>query len=167
MITRLGEISLSAAVPLLAEFSAALSVSGAIALPDLEAKIAGLGNVLAAITIAPPDLTGTITAALATIASLQAAIGGPTVTLQAAAIVALLVDLNASLATLTAGLALSIPSAVISAYVYSGPSGSIGVELQSEINGSLPGAGGHCDALILATADSAAWAAAGLVFRVA
>ncbi len=167
MITRLGEISLSAAVPLLAEFQAALSLSATIALPDLNAKIAGLGAVLAAITISPPDLTGTIAAALATVASLEAAIGGPTVTLQIGAIVALLAELDASLATLTAGLALSIPSAVLSAYVYSGPSALLGVELQSEINASLPGVGGHADALVLATADSAAWAAAGLVFRVA
>jgi hypothetical protein len=167
MITRLGEISLSAAVPLLAEFQAALSLSSSIALPDLNAKIAGLGAVLAAITVAPPDLTGTIAAALETIAALEAAIGGPTVTLQITAIVALLADLNASLGTLTAGLALSIPSAVLSAYVYSGPSALIGIELQSEINASLPGVGGHADALILATADSAAWAAAGVVFRVA
>jgi hypothetical protein len=167
MITRLGEISLAAAVPLLAEFQAALSLSSSIALPDLEAKIGGLGGVLAAITVAPPALVATIEAALETLASLEAAIGGPTVTLQATAIIALLAELNASLDALTAGLAISIPSAVLSAYVYSGPSALIGVELQSSINASLPGVGGHCDALILATADRPAWAAASLVFRVA
>lgn len=165
MITRLGELSLAAVVPLLAEMQLGLAASTGIAIPELQGKLTGLGNVLAAITVAPPALGATITAALATVASLQAAIAGPTVTLQVDAIAGIIAELNVSLGTLTAAAALSIPSAVLSAYVYSGPSGSIGSELQTEINGSLPGAGGHCDALILATTDRAAWAAAQVVFK--
>jgi hypothetical protein len=166
MIIRLGELSLSAVVPLLAAFEAALVASLGIATPELNGKLAGLLNVLAAITIAPPELGATITAAIAVVANLQAAISGPTITLQATAIASLIAELNIQLGILTAAAALAIPSGVLSAYVYDGPSGQIGTELQSEITSSLPGAPAHTSALILATTDSAAWVAAGLVFRI-
>ncbi len=165
MITRLGELSLSDVVPLLSLMHASLSTAVGIALPELQGKLAGLANVLAAITVAPPALGATITAALKTVASLQLAVSGPTVTLQGAAIVALMAELNVSLGLLTGALGLSIPSAVVSAYVYDGPSGQIGVELQSAINGSLPGAPGHSNALILATTEAAVWGVMGQVFR--
>lgn len=166
MITVLGELSLSAAVPLLATFNASLQVSLGAALPDLQAKLAGLGNILAAITVAPPDLTGTINAALQTVAQLQGAISGPTVTLEAAAIAALIAELTATLGSLTAAAALEIPSATLSAYVYSGPTAQLGAELQGAVDATLPGAPGQTFALILATTSSAAWAAASGVFKV-
>lgn len=164
MITRLGELSLSAAVPLLAQFSVALSGANGIAIPQLRAQLTGLGNVLGAITVAPPALGATITAALATVASLQAAIGGPVVTLQIAAISAQISLLTGQLGNLVANASLSIPSATVSAYVFDGASEDIGVELQSAINGSLPGVGGHANALILATTSAPAWASVQLVF---
>lgn len=163
-ITKIGELTLAQVVPLLATFSDALTFAQGIAVGELEAKLAGLGNVLAAITVAPPALGATIEAAIGTVASLQAAVGGPTVTLQATAIAALIADLNASLATLTASV--SIPSATVSAYVYDGPSANIGAELQAAMS-SLPGSGpgDHANALILATTSSAAWTTMGRVFR--
>jgi hypothetical protein len=164
MITVLGELSLSAAVPLLATFKASLGGAMALALPDLQAQITGLGNVLAAITVAPPDLTGTIAAAIATVASLQAAIGGPTVTLQLGAITAKLTELGVSLGTLTAAAALDIPSGTVSAYVFDGASGDFGAELQAAINATLPGAPGHANALILVTTSPSDWSAAAEVF---
>jgi len=163
-ILRLGELSLSAVVPMLADMAALLSTAQGIAVPQLNAQLAGLANILGAITVAPPALGATITAALATVASLQAAISGPTVTLQATAIAALIAELNASLALLT--VSISIPTAVVSAYAYTGPSSQIGVELQSEILASLPGAPGQTYALILSTTSSAAWASMGTVFKV-
>jgi hypothetical protein len=163
-ITHLGELSLSAAVPLLSQFSAALTLANGFALPELDVKLAGLGNVLAAITVAPPALGATITAAQAVVASLQAAVSGPTVTLQAAAIAALIADLTTLLGTLTASASLSIPSGTLSAYVFDGPSGNLGAELQGAVNGTLPGAPAHANALILVTTSPADWAAAELVF---
>lgn len=167
MITQLGEISLSAVVPLLAQFSVALSGANAVAIPQLQAQLTGLGNVLAAITVAPPALGATITAALATVASLQAALalgGGPVVTLQIGTISAQITALGASLASLVAGASLAIPSATVSVYVFDGDSDDLGVELQSAVNGSLPGVGGHANALIIATASPSEWATVGAVF---
>lgn len=168
MITQLGELSLSAVVPLLAQFSVALSGANAFAIPQLQAQLTGLGNVLAAITVAPPALGATITAALATVASLQAELalggGGPIVTLQVGTITAQITALNATLASLVANATLTIPSATVSVYVFDGASGNLGVELQSAVNGSLPGVGGHANALIIATTSPTDWAAVGTVF---
>jgi hypothetical protein len=165
-ITILGELSLASVVPLLGTYSAALSVANGFALPELSAKLLGLNNVLVAVTVAPPALGATITAAIATVAQLQAAIGGPTVTLQIGAITAQIALLLGLLGDLTAGAAITIPSGTVSAYVYDGPSGAIGDELQSAIDGTLPGGPGHCNALILATTSPADWAALAEVFAV-
>ena len=169
MITQLGELSLSAAVPLLEQFSVALSGANGVAIPQLQAQLTGLGNVLAAITVAPPALGATITAALATVTSLQAALalgGGPVITLQVGAITAQISLLGGLLADLVANASLSIPSATVSVYVFDGASGNLGVELQSAVNGSLPGVGGHANALILATTSAPAWASMQLVFAI-
>lgn len=166
-VTLVGELTVQGAVPLLAAFSAGFAGATGFAIPELNAKLLGLNNVLTAITVAPPALGATITAALATVASLQAAIGGPTVTLQgpaiAAEIAALTVQLNALLAAQSA---LVIPSAAMSVYAFDGSSLSIGAELQSAIDATLPGAGGHANALILATTSPGAWAAMSTVFKV-
>lgn len=162
----LGQVSLSDVCPLLAEALAALTGAQLMARAELEGKLAGLANVLAAITVAPPSLGATIEAAIATVASLQLAISGPTVTLQADAIVGLIADLNASLALL---IPIASPTASVGVYVYDGPSTSMGAEVQSAISGSLPGvgAGDRTRALILATTDGAAWEALATMMRTA
>jgi hypothetical protein len=165
-ITRLGEVSLAAAVPLLATFKAALLGATGFAIPQLELQLLGLANVLAAITVAPPSLGATIVAAQQTVLQLQAAISGPTVTLQLPAIIAKVSELTASLGALVASAALDIPSGTVTAYVFDGASGVIGGELQAEVNATLPGAPGHANALILVTTSPGDWAACGEVFAV-
>lgn len=166
MITRIGEVALSDVVPLLQTMLTALNGARAFAVPELQGKLAGLANILAAITVAPPSIGATIQGAIATVASLQASISAPVVTLHAAAIVALLASLNLQLAALT--VTISVPDAVVSAYVYDGPSLAVGGELQSAISGTLPGVGigDHMNALILATTSRPAWVAVGQMFRV-
>lgn len=166
MITRLGEVSLAAVVPLLAEFQTAIGVTTGFALPELQAKLLGLANVLAAITVSPPSLGATITAAIATVAQLTAAVGGPTVTLQLPAITALIAELTGLLGTLTAAAALSIPSGTVTAYVFDGASATVGIELQAEVNANLPGVPAHANALILITTSAPDWAACAEVFAV-
>lgn len=161
----LGELSINAAVPLLADFSAGFAAANGFATPELNAQLLGLNNVLTAITVSPPALAATIAAAQATVLSLQAAIGGPTVTLQPAAIVAQIAALNALLSSLVlSASALVIPTATMSVYVFDGASANIGFELQSAINAELPGAPAHANALIFATTSPSAWAAMQTVF---
>ena len=164
-VTYLGELSISAAVPLLAEFSAGFATANGFATPQLNAQLGGLNNVLAAITVSPPALADTILAAQKTVLSLQAAIGGPTVTLQPVAIATQIAALTAILNSLTAlAGALIIPSASISAYVFDGASSALGAELQAQLNVTMPGVGGHANAIILATSSPSAWAAMQTVF---
>ncbi len=163
--TRIGERSISDLVPLLAEAQVQITASVGVGQPEITGKLAGLAGVLAAITVSPPDLSGTITAALAVVAQLQAAIGGPTVTLEAAAIAALIAELEVSLGVLAVAASFSIPTANLSAYVFEGPTGNFGVELQAALNADLPGAPAQTFALVLATTSAAAWGQAELVFR--
>lgn len=167
MIIRLGELALSDVVPLLATMQASLQVAVGVGITELSGKLEGLAGVLAAITLAPPDVGGTITAALQTVASLQLAISGPTVSLEAAAILGLMAELNAQLGALTAAADLSIPGGALSAYVYLGPTAAFGPELQAAVDASLPGAPAHTYALVLATTSAPAWASASLVLRTA
>jgi hypothetical protein len=165
VITYLGEVSLSDVAPMLADALALLSSAKAFAIPQLQAQLAGVANLLASITIAPPQLGATITAALAVVAQLQASISGPTVTLQASALLSLMAQLQLDLAALS--VSISVPSATVSAFVYDGPSAQMGTEVQGAINANLPGAGpgDHTRALVLATTDAPAWAAVGLVLK--
>lgn len=165
MITQLAELSFAEMIPLLAAFKTGLDVSVGFALPDIQAKLSGLNNCLVAITVAPPDLEGTIDAAIANVAQLQAAIGGPSVTLEAEAIAALIADLNTQLDQIMAAAGLSIPDGALSVYVFDGSSSTIGAELQVAVNASLPGAPGHANALILVTTSPSDWAAAEEVFK--
>jgi hypothetical protein len=162
MITRLGELSLTDVVPILATLREALAVAQGIGITNLSAQLSGLGQVLAAITVAPPNLGATIQAAAATVASLQASIGGPTVTLQVGAITSLLASLNFQLGQL---IAIQIPDPNVSAYVYEGPSAALGGELQAAIDTSLPGVPATTYAIILATTSAPAWVLLGGAFK--
>lgn len=165
MITTLGELTFEQQIPLLAAFKSGLDVSVGVSIPDIEAKLAGLNQVLLSITVAPPDLSGTIDAALQTVTQLQAAIGGPSVTLEAEAIATAIAELEAQLDLIMSASGLTIPSGALSVYVYDGSSSTIGAELQSAVNASLPGAPGHANALILVTTSPADWSAASEVFK--
>jgi len=164
MITCLGELSLSAAVPLLATLKAGLAASTAMSIPTLTAQLTGLGNVLAAITVAPPSLGATIVAALANVAQLQLAIGGPSVTLQLPAITLKLAELQVSLGQLTALAALVIPAGAVTVYVFEGTSDALGGELHAEVGATLAGAPLSCHALVFVATSPADWAACAGVF---
>lgn len=164
-ITRIGEISLTAAVPLLSEFQAALSVAQGLATAELQGKLSGLAGLLAAITISPPDLSANLTAAIDTVASIQAQIAlpsPPTATVQVGLIAALIAELEGQLSLLTASI--PIPTASINMYAYQGAKSSIGTELQGVINTDFPSAG-TSRALILVASTDAAWEALSQVFR--
>lgn len=165
-VQRIGDLSLAEAVPLLAAMASSLSVAVGFAQPELEAKLAGLGQVLAAIQVAPPDLEGTIEAAIAVVGQLEAAVSGPTVSLEIAAIVALIAELNVSLGQIALAAALEIPSGTLSAYVFDGPTANFGAEMQTALNATLPGAPASTHALVLATTSAPAWVAASAVFKV-
>lgn len=143
---KIGELSLGAAMPTALEAKGAIDASTAIALPDLEARIAGITNIQTALTVAPPQLAATISAAQKTVTALQAAVEGPTVTLQASAVGSLLAELQATLGSLQAqisfagDLGVMLGTAGIHLYKASGdPATAVGDALRSTIDGSPPG----------------------------
>jgi hypothetical protein len=137
----LGSKTLGQCLPL--ALSAQANIAGAvgIGLPEISGKIAGLLNVQAALTVAPPSLAGTITAVAQVALQLQAAINGPTVTLQIGAIAALLVELNIQLGQLNAFLAfdMQLGTAGIHMYSYTGPASALGPDIQAVIGAGPPG----------------------------
>lgn len=138
----IGSQTLGTCLPLALSAQVAITGSVGIGLPEISGKIAGLLNVQAALTIAPPDLSGTINAVAQVAAQLQAAISGPTVTLQVGAIAALLVQLNLQLGQLNAYLAfdMQLGTPGVHMWTYSGPASSLGPELATVIGAGPPGA---------------------------
>jgi hypothetical protein len=137
----LGSKTLGQALPL--ALAAEVNIAGAvgIGLPEISGKIAGLLNVQAALTISPPDLSGTIAAVAQVAVALQAAISGPTVTLQVGAIAALLVELNIQLGQLNAYLAfdMQLGTAGIHMYSFTGRADELGPALQGLLGLGPPG----------------------------
>ena len=137
----LGSKTLGECLPL--ALSAQANIAGAvgIGLPEISGKITGLLNVQVALTISPPDLSGTINAVAQVALQLQAAISGPTVTLQVGAIAALLVELNIQLGQLNAYLAfdMQLGTAGIHMYSYNGRADGLGPALQGLLGIGPPG----------------------------
>jgi hypothetical protein len=110
-----------------------------IALAQLQPKLAGLLNVSAALTIGPPSLAVTIQGAIAAVAALQASITGPTITLQAAAVLDLIASLQAQIALLLQ-FSVLFGSAGVHAYVYDGRNSGFAQQVNAVLPNGFPGA---------------------------
>lgn len=179
MISNLGTLSVGACVPLAVTAQAQLSITIGMAMPELQAKLAGYAGVIAALTITPGSiaLAAKIAAAAQVAGSLAAAaaVGLPGVSLQAAALLAIVAEIEASIGALNLGLEFVgsmsslLAAAGVSAHVYSGRADAFGSEFQAAFAGGLPSGGGPAaatNALVLATTSAATWSAMGGVFRV-
>lgn len=173
MITRLGELTISDLIPALSAFRAALDVSLGFSLPELQAKLAGLANILVSITLVPPSVGATLIAAIEMVAELQIQINAPRIGVDVDAILALIAELNLTLGKLTLALQLSLnfPGAglSLSAYAYTGRTDAIGNELQTDLLASLPFASPSATtyALIIATTAQPAWVQLGQIVKTA
>lgn len=169
-VTYGGSITLGQAIPLaqVAQVTIASLVNAS--LPDVQARITGL---LALQASPPPSLLALIAGVQATLAALQQmlAVPVPDVTATAAA----LAELQASLGSLSAGLAFAnnmgslLGSAGVAYFVAAGRAGDIGAELGSHLSAGLPGSGAGPDqqiagAMLLAS-DGATIAALQQVLR--
>lgn len=165
-----GGLSIGGAIPMLALTNVNLSASVAVSLPDLNARLVGLLNVSAALTISPPDLTATINAAIATVVSLQAAISGPTVTLQISAIASVTAQLQLEVGALEAFVDFSVNldgllSSSVAAYTYSGIVSQAGPEIEAVLAANPPGAASNQSfGVLLIGTTPAAIAALGEIF---
>jgi hypothetical protein len=140
----IGELTLGACVPIALEAQAAV-------VPALEAKIAGLLDIQAALTVTPPTIAGQLAAAIEMVANLDAS--PPSASIDLAGVAALLAEARASLsAWIAIGLSLGTPG--LYAYTYEGTAGGL-------IPGGIPkgGTGAHVNAVIFIASDGGTWTA--------
>ncbi len=161
-VRELGEVTLGDVLPGLAVARAALQLTGGIALAEVQAKLAGLINVQAALTL-PPLPGAAIIGAAQVLLALEANIGLAAPTLQLAGTVALVAQLNLLLGQIRAQLALDFGLNIggIAAYSYEGTADALGSSLASVTSAGLPGGGpsDQCYAVVLAASTPTARAA--------
>jgi hypothetical protein len=161
MLTYVGSLSLSAAVPAVATVFAS-------AIADLEARIAALGAAIP--TFTPPtvqlELAKSILAAIE--ANIALGITPPSLDLQIGLFLAQIAELQAALQIVLDVKAL-FAAAGVHVYVYSGTAGDFGADLTTELAAGFPGGTGptqSTNAIVLATTIGATWSAMAQVFQV-
>lgn len=122
-------------------FPVGLTLAAA-ALAELNGKLAGLLSVKAALTIQPPTLAATATAAAKALAEVRAsiALGLPGATLQLSAAAEIIAGLEAQIAAIVA-IQANLTGAAVHAYVYAGQANGFGPALTAAATGGFPGGG--------------------------
>lgn len=161
MLTYVGSLGLSAAVPAVATVFAS-------AIAELEGRIAALSAAVPSFT--PPSvqlaLAKQIVAAIE--ANIALGITPPSIDLQIGLFLALIAELQASL-QIVLDIKNLFAAAGVHVYVYDGDAGDFGTELDAELVAGFPGGSGptqHANAIILATTITATWSAMSQVFQV-
>lgn len=159
VLTTLGVMSASAAIPGLAELEAIANAAVAAATLQINGKLTGLASVSAALVV--PPLPGVVAAAAAKLAvqlALNPSIAAPS--LQVAANAKLAGELNAQLGALVVP-DLGLGAFGIAAYKYEGSVDTLGSGLGGATANGLPGGSGSdvCYAITLAATSAAAVAA--------
>jgi hypothetical protein len=163
-----GSLTLGQAIPLANQANAALAASVGLALPDLQARLDGA---LAISVAPPPSLADLIASVQAMLAALQTLLAAPLPDVSAT--LSLIADLQATMATLNANLALSLSfgnllgSPGIHYYAYFGRADQLGPEMSGHLSAGLPGGAGPSEniaGVILAANDAGAIAALEAVF---
>lgn len=135
-----GSLTLGEAIPMAVQAQLALNQTANAIIPDVQARIDGLLSVTA---MPPPNLADLIVGAQASLAALQAMVAVPVP--DAAAVADMLVEMQAQLAELSAGLSfatsfgelLHVPG--VHYYLYAGRCDALGVEMHKELYKGLPG----------------------------
>jgi hypothetical protein len=154
-LTYVGSLTLGAIFPSMLDAAARLDAVCAISLPNLQAKVTGLLNMMAAMTITPPSLAANVTACAAVLASLQAklALGLPGIALDVSALATLLASIEGDLGSIQAAVSFSaelaalLGTAGVHLWAYTGRADSLGAPLTAALAGGPPGGGSPSDAM--------------------
>lgn len=139
--------SIGTLLPMSLQAIGALDAQLALMLPDIAAKIAGALKAQIGLTISPPSLSGSLETAAKIVLNLGIAISGPSFALDFSAIAALIAELQASLGSVVANLALSAALKVTFGHgglhllTAEGEVGQMGTAYQSILQAGLPGVG--------------------------
>jgi len=131
-----GQVSIGQVVPTTASLVATAAT-------DIGAKLAGALETQVAVTLTPPSLTGSITAATNLLASLEAqlamqiALGLPEVSVDFTVMLSVIAELQASLSALLA-LQVTLGTAGVYVLTHSGAAGTHGSEVQAIVDGIAP-----------------------------
>lgn len=157
-LTYLGSVTIGDCLPTFAGIYAGV-------LADLQAKLAGLLELQARLTLTPPTLALNLDMAIQMVANLTASIelGLPGIDFQLTAVAALIASINVDLAVLL-GISIALGTAGVYAYSYDGdvasfPSACVAAGLPE---GAQPS--DHMNAIVLVATVPAVWAAMGQVF---
>lgn len=176
--TYVGSLDIGTSIP--AATAAAAAGAGGInaAFPDVAARLAALEAEIAALATMPPlpsfaDMLARANALVTAITTAIATPGlppPPSISSAIAALSATVADLTAMTATLNAQLTLIttfqglLAAAGIEVIAFDGDVSSFATDVGSALLAHIPS--GHCNALVLATADGATWSAMSTVFKV-
>jgi hypothetical protein len=164
VITKIGTLTVGAAVPSIPLAIAEISALLAPLLADQTKLAAAIAN-----PIILPDVAGYIAALNAAIANAVNALTNlPTATLQLKADLnvqfGILAALVAAANLLISSLSAAVSAGGVSVYAFDGANTMIGSELQAAVSGdfSIPA---HANALVLFTADPATWSSLGVLLK--
>lgn len=176
--TYVGSLSIGASIP--AATAAAAAGAGGIdaAFPDVSARLDALNAQIAALATLPPlpNFAEMLAKANTLVASMTLAIATPglppppSIATSIAALLATVTDLTVMTAQLSvqagviAAFQAQLSAAGIIAIAHAGAVGTFGTETQAVLSTHIPT--GNINALTLATADPATWAAMSAVFKV-
>lgn len=172
ILTPLGVLSVAAAVPLVVTAQAQITAGVGPSLAELNAKVAGLLKVSAALQL-PALPAAAIAAAAAAVASLTVTLSSGGAALQVAGVASTLASLQLQIGALE----LLVQAAVdlgtigaaggVAAWAYAGTTDTLGDAVKSATLNGLPGgsATDSVNALLLATSVSATWSAMGQVLK--
>lgn len=176
--TYVGSLSVGASIPS-ATLTAAAGAGGInAAFPDVAARLAALQAQIIALGLMPPlpSFPDMLAKAEALVVSITLAIGTPglppppsiataiaALTATVADLVAMTAALNAQLSVITAFQS-QLAAAGIEVIAHDGDVSTFGAQVQPLLTSHIPS--GHINALVLATSNSATWAAMSNVFKV-
>lgn len=173
-VTYIGSLTIGDSLPGGVAVAAAGYAGINAALPDIQARLAAL----ASFSPAPVDFTAQLALALQMVASVQSSIAlgltPPSIAVQIAIILALIVELEATVLSISAQLGIvvafqvSMGTAGIHAYAYDGQVQNLGSEMTTQLAAGVPSGSPTdlCNSLILITTIPATWAVMAQIFKV-
>jgi hypothetical protein len=156
-LTYLGHLGISAVVP-------GASAAIVVALPELQARLAGAAAAAAQLTITPPTFVASLAAATELVATLTAQGTLPSLSFQLTALASIVADLQASVDALIAIDGALGAAGSVDLYAYGGRADGLGAALPTSLPSGAPE--DAINALVIAVSSPTVWANVGVILKV-
>lgn len=162
-----GVLNLGQAVPLAVTADAQITAVKTPTIAQLQARLAGIVQAMAAMTVTPPTAAANLEAAAAIVTALEASIvlGVPSVDFQIAALAKAKLEIEVALGELDVSLGININTPGVYLYRYTGRNDLIASGFYNALGTGLPGAAPdqHAEAWLLAAVSPGAQASLSVV----